>query len=85
MQHKLKFYETGVRQVRRRVVCIQGHDTESYGSFLFTMQKRTGNELRLEIQADRRGGEAEWKMRSQGIKEKWIRRSKFKEAKHRPG
>jgi hypothetical protein len=84
MQHKLKFYEIGVRHVKR-IVCIQGYDTESYGSFLLTMQKRTGNEFRLETQADRTGREAEWKMRRLEIKARWIRRSKTKEAKHRPG
>ena len=31
MQHKLKFYETGVKQVRR-VVYFKGYNTESYGA-----------------------------------------------------
>jgi len=45
----------------------------------------TGNELHQESQTDRKGEEAEWKMRSQKIKERWIRRSKAKDATHRPG
>jgi hypothetical protein len=48
-------------------------------------RRGTGNELHQETQTDRKGGEAEWKMRSQKIKEKWIRRSKVKGATHRPG
>jgi len=39
MQRKLKFYETVARQVKR-VVYVQGYDTESHGSSLFRMQKR---------------------------------------------
>jgi len=33
-------------------------------------RRGTGNELHQETQTDRKGGEAEWKMRSQKIKEK---------------
>ena len=39
MQHKLKFYETRARQVKR-VVYVQGYDTEPHSSSLFMMQKR---------------------------------------------
>ena len=48
-------------------------------------RRGTGNELHRETQTDRKVGEAEWKMRSQKINEKWIRRSKVKGATHRPG
>jgi hypothetical protein len=37
MQRKLEFYETEARQVKR-VVCVQGYDTESHGSSLFPVQ-----------------------------------------------
>jgi hypothetical protein len=47
-------------------------------------EEELGNELHQETQTDRNGGEAEWKMRIQKIKEKWIRRRKVKDATHRP-
>jgi hypothetical protein len=46
-------------------------------------RRGTGNELHQETQTDRKVWEAEWKMRSQNIKKKWIRRSKVKDVTHR--
>lgn len=45
-------------------------------------RRGTGNELHQETQTDRKGGEAEWKMRSQKIKEKWITRG-LQDSTHR--